>query len=207
MAYHDDASCKNDQKLAPSRPTGSSGFAITRRIFLIWAGGIAGSRWCPALAAEVAGVAAQPYFAGVGRALEALGELRCARGCRRRPTNRSPGTTERQRRRRCCGEDSCPLHPAEFVAQPRGAVDSNIGERRKDADRAGVADVSHPSCESFVSRRRHKLSIGTERTWGPAPGKMMPSNGGLAQQAFIMDTLKRRRSSNRCGCWLNCMRP
>jgi hypothetical protein len=75
MAYHDDASRKNDQKLDPSRPTGSSGFAIARRTFLVWAGGIAATRWCPAFAAEAAGIPAQPYFAGVGRALEGLGKL------------------------------------------------------------------------------------------------------------------------------------
>jgi len=48
---------------------------LTRRCFLVWTGAVAWAQFCPAFAAEPSGVAAQPYFAGVNRALEALAKL------------------------------------------------------------------------------------------------------------------------------------
>jgi hypothetical protein len=191
MAYHDDASHRNDQKLDSSRPTGSSGFAITRRIFLIWAGGIAGSRWCPAFAAEAAGVAAQPYFAGVGRALEALGKLGAPVAAA--DTQQSAALARQN--------DSAAVDAAEKILarytlvnlslSPEGPLEATLGSASRTLTEQGwrmfLIRVANPSSRA----EDLSVSIGTERTWGPGPGKMMPSNNGLAQQAFIMDTVEK----------------
>src|SRR5277367_1866682 len=49
--------------------------AVTRRHFLALAGAFAGAQICPGFEPEIVQVAAQPYFAGVKRAVEALAKL------------------------------------------------------------------------------------------------------------------------------------
>ncbi len=164
---------------------------ITRRRLLALLGAIGGSRFHPAFASETNGIAPQPYFAGVNRALEALAKL----------GSPVPAEDAQQLDVLSRQNDRAAVDVAEKILGHYTLVNLSINSDGSVQLAPGRAPTTliEQGWRMFLVRVSNpagrmadmSISVGSERTWGPGPGQMMPSGNGLAQRTFLMDTLNK----------------
>ena len=155
---------------------------LTRRHFVVCTSAIVAARFCPAFAIAPTEVDAQPYFAAVKRALEALAKL---------------------------GAPISAADAAQIAALVRQGDGAAVDRAEKILDRytlvqlgidpGGVHVVAGGAQRTLVeqgwrmflvriansAKRGDSIALST----GGSPGRMMLGGDGMAQRAFLMDTL------------------
>jgi hypothetical protein len=160
-------------------------WALTRRGLLTLAGAAAGLKMLPAWTAELKGIASQPYFAAVNRALEALVKLGA-------PVASSDAQQITNLARQ---NDSAAVALAEKILDRYTLAQLSI-----DADgtlHVGVGGAPRTLVEQGWRMFLVRLANPSARTGNialyagqGAPGEMMPGFS-LAQRPFLMDTLNK----------------
>jgi hypothetical protein len=157
---------------------------VTRRHFLALAGAFAGEQFCPAVKSETPQLVAQPYFAGVKRALDNLAKLgapvtaadaqQIAALARQNDTE-AVSAAEKILERYTFATLSIESDGSAHIA-PGGAPRQLLEQ----GWRMFLVRVEHP-----VTRTDSILFSGG----GDTPGRMAPWLGQMAQRAYLMDTL------------------
>jgi len=172
-----------------------SGFAVTRRHFLVWTGGaLASARFFPALAADVT---PQPYFASVKRALEALEKL----GAPIAPAD------AQQIAALASQNDSAAVSAAEKILERYTIANLSIGSESVAHVTQGGAPrtLIEQGWRIFLIRVANAVkntntlevvTYGGANVWvdGATPGEMGPGASlhfNLAARAFLLDTINK----------------